>query len=58
MNTFFNVSDLGDLSAALEEAQLVKRDRFAFQHLGKNKTLLMSSSITLFVPVFQPRRQL
>lgn len=41
MNTFFNVSDLGDLSAALEEAQLVKRDRFAFQHLGKNKTLLM-----------------
>ncbi len=41
MNTFFNVSDLGDLSVALEEAQLVKRDRFAFQHLGKNKTLLM-----------------
>lgn len=41
MNTFFNVSDLGDLCAALEEAQLVKRDRFAFQHLGKNKTLLM-----------------
>ncbi len=41
MKTFFNAKDLGDLSAALEEAQLVKRDRFAFQNLGKNKTLLM-----------------
>ncbi|MBQ8702519.1 MAG: acetylornithine carbamoyltransferase [Prevotella sp.] len=41
MRTFFNVEDLGDLRAALAEAQEVKRDRFAFQHLGKNKTLLM-----------------
>lgn len=41
MRTFFNVQDIGDLSQALAEAQLVKRDRFAFQHLGKNKTLLM-----------------
>ena len=39
--TFFNVEDLGDLRAALAEAQEVKRDRYAFQHLGKNKTLLM-----------------
>ena len=39
--TFFNVEDLGDLHAALAEAQEVKRDRYAFQHLGKNKTLLM-----------------
>ncbi len=41
MKTFFNAKDLGDLTAALQEAQLVKQDRFAFQHLGKNKTLLM-----------------
>ena len=41
MQTFFNAKDLGDLTAALAEAQEVKRDRFAYQHLGKNKTLLM-----------------
>ena len=39
--TFFNVEDLGDLRSALAEAQEIKRDRYAFQHLGKNKTLLM-----------------
>ncbi len=41
MKTFFNVEDLGDLNKALAEAQEVKKDRFAFQSLGKNKTLLM-----------------
>ena len=41
MHTFFNVEDIGDLQKALAEAQEVKRDRFAFQSLGKNKTLLM-----------------
>ena len=41
MNTFFNVNDLGNLQQALAEAQEVKRNRFGFQHLGKNKTLLM-----------------
>jgi len=41
MRTFFNVEDLGDLHSALAEAQAIKRDRYAFQHLGKNKTLLM-----------------
>jgi len=41
MKTFFHPQDLGDIRAALAEAQLVKKDRFAFQHLGKNKTLLM-----------------
>ena len=39
--TFFNVEDLGNLHSALAEAQAIKRDRYAFQHLGKNKTLLM-----------------
>ena len=41
MNTFFYAKDLGDLNAAVAEALEVKRDRFAWQHLGKNKTLLM-----------------
>lgn len=41
MNTFFNVSDLGNLTQALAEAREVKNNRFGFQPLGKNKTLLM-----------------
>ncbi len=41
MKTFFNVEDLGDLNKALEEAQQVKKNRFDYQELGKNKTLLM-----------------
>ncbi len=41
MKTFFNVEDLGDLRQALAEAQEVKKDRYAFQQLGKNKTLMM-----------------
>jgi N-succinyl-L-ornithine transcarbamylase len=41
MKNFFNVEDIGDIKQALAEAQEVKKDRFAFQHLGKNKTLLM-----------------
>ena len=43
MRTFFNVEDLGDLRAALAEAQEIKKDRYAYQHLGRNKTLLMIS---------------
>lgn len=41
MKTFFNVEDIGDLNKALAEAQEVKQNRFGFQSLGKNKTLLM-----------------
>jgi N-succinyl-L-ornithine transcarbamylase len=41
VRTFFNVEDLGDLKQALAEAQEVKRNRFAYQELGRNKTLLM-----------------
>jgi N-succinyl-L-ornithine transcarbamylase len=41
MKTFFNVSDIGDLSQALAEAKEVKEHRFDYQQLGKNKTLLM-----------------
>ena len=41
MRTFINVEDIGLLEKALAEAQEIKRDRFLYQHLGKNKTLLM-----------------
>lgn len=41
MRTFVNVEDLGDLQQALAEAQEIKSDRFKYQHLGKNKTLMM-----------------
>ena len=41
MRTFINVEDLGDLRQALAEAQEVKKDRYKYQQLGKNKTLLM-----------------
>lgn len=41
MRHFFNVHDIGNLNKALEEAQAVKNNRFGFQQLGKNKTLLM-----------------
>ena len=41
MRTFFNVEDLGNLDQAIAEALEVKKERYAYQHLGKNKTLLM-----------------
>ena len=41
MRNFTSVADIGDLKKAVEEAMAVKADRFAFQHLGRNKTLLM-----------------
>jgi N-succinyl-L-ornithine transcarbamylase len=41
MKKYTNVKDLGDLKEALKEAFEVKKDRFAYQALGKNKTLLM-----------------
>ena len=41
MKSFINVQDIGDLHQALAEAQEIKNDRFKYQHLGKNKTLMM-----------------
>ncbi len=41
MKTFFNVEDIGPLDQALAEAREVKDNRFGYQQLGKNKTLLM-----------------
>lgn len=41
MKHFTNVHDIGDLGAAVHEALAVKKHRFAFTELGRNKTLLM-----------------
>lgn len=41
MRTFINVEDLGDLKQALAEAKEIKDDRYKYQQLGRNKTLLM-----------------
>ncbi len=41
MKSFFHVSDIGDLSAALQEAAEVKRTPFAWKALGENKTIML-----------------
>ncbi|MFQ7113322.1 acetylornithine carbamoyltransferase [Hallella bergensis] len=41
MKKFFHVNDIGSLNKAIEEAKEVKANRYAYQNLGKNKTLLM-----------------
>ncbi len=41
MRTFINVEDICDLRQALAEAEEIKKDRYKYQELGKNKTLLM-----------------
>ncbi len=41
MRHFTSVHDLGPLDQAIEEAFAVKKDRYAFSHLGKNKTALL-----------------
>lgn len=53
MRHFTSVKDLGDLNAALKEAFAVKADRFAYQHLGKNKTL--NHDIFQFEPPYAPQ---
>ena len=41
MKKFLNAQDLGNLNDALKEAIDIKADRYKFDTLGKNKTLLM-----------------
>jgi N-succinyl-L-ornithine transcarbamylase len=41
MKSFINVQDLGPLDKAMAEAFEIKNDRYKYQHLGKNKTLMM-----------------
>lgn len=41
MKRFLSVNDIGPLDKAVAEALEIKRDRFAHQHLGRNRTLMM-----------------
>ncbi len=41
MKFYTNVKDLGDLNLAVKEALEIKKNPFAYKHLGENKTLLM-----------------
>ena len=41
MRSFVNPQDLGCLKKAMQEALEIKNDRFKYQHLGHNKTLMM-----------------
>ena len=41
MKKFTCVDDIGPLDKAVSDALAIKKDRFAFSELGKNKTLLM-----------------
>ncbi|MFT3994647.1 MAG: N-acetylornithine carbamoyltransferase [Dysgonomonas sp.] len=41
MKKYTNVKDLGDLNIAIQEALEIKKNRYAYKHLGENKTLLM-----------------
>ncbi|WP_044123688.1 acetylornithine carbamoyltransferase [Hallella bergensis] len=41
MKKFFHVEDIGNLNKAIKDAKEVKANRYAYQNLGKNKTLLM-----------------
>ncbi len=41
MRHFTNVQDLGNLQNAVQEALEIKKNRYAYKHLGENKTLMM-----------------
>lgn len=41
MKKFFDVSDIGDLNAALAEAFQVKKNPFAWKSLGENRTIML-----------------
>ena len=41
MKKFTCVQDIGNLKSAIEEAFEIKKDRFKYVELGKNKTLMM-----------------
>ena len=41
MKQFLTVGDIGDLGKAIEEAKQVKATPFAWQELGRNKTIIL-----------------
>src|SRR5690554_6129246 len=41
MKHFTSVNDISDLKQAVETAMEIKKNKFAWQHLGKNKTMVL-----------------
>ena len=41
MKKFTSVADIGDLKQAVAEALAIKADRFAYKHLGENRTAML-----------------
>lgn len=41
MRHFISVKDIGDPNAAVQEALEIKKNPFGYQHLGKNKTMVL-----------------
>ncbi len=41
MKHYISVKDIPDLSKAIETAMEIKKNRFSYQHLGKNKTMVL-----------------
>lgn len=58
MRSFFHVGDIGDLGKALEEAKQVKATSFAWQNLGRNKTIILIFSTAACAPDLAARRRL
>ena len=56
MKKFTCVQDIGNLKAALDEAFEIKKDRFKYVELGRNKTLMMISSTQACVPASARRK--
>ena len=59
MKTFFHASDIGPIDKAIEEALQVKANPFGWQHLGRNKTIMIvffnSSLRTRLITHHSPR---
>jgi N-succinyl-L-ornithine transcarbamylase len=49
MKHFTSVKDIANLKNAVETALEIKKDRFAYQHLGKNKTMVLIFLIPVYV---------
>ena len=58
MKKFTCVQDIGDLKSALAEAFEIKKDRFKYVELGRNKTLMMIFFNSVYVHASAHRRPL
>ena len=56
MKNFTCVQDIGNLKSALDEAFEIKKNRFKYVELGRNKTLMMISSTPACAPASAHKR--